>query len=49
MLEAGADRAVQAELVTTLRNASAAELALFSRDESERESRAELLQSQLPN
>ena len=48
MLKAGADRAVQVELVATSSNATAAELALFSRGEAEKESQAELLQTQLP-
>jgi thiamine monophosphate synthase len=60
MLEAGADRAVQAELVklyyknspkkvAALRNATAAELVLFFREEANREEEQERLQAQMPN
>lgn len=60
MLEAGADRAVQAELVklyyknspkkvAALRNATAAELVLFFREEAAREEEQERLQAQMPN
>ena len=43
MLKAVADRAVQVELVTTSRNTTAADLALFFRDVAEKESQDGLL------